>query len=67
MKTKGALRLGVLSLFCAGVLMAPGSAFAYRACTETYAGDCLAGTHCDFYDDETDQWYGSITVEYQCP
>lgn len=63
---KKIFRIVLMIAFVCGAAMAPSSVFAYGACTDTYAGGCHVGTHCDYYDDETDEWTGSVTVEYQC-
>jgi hypothetical protein len=42
------------------------SANAYYVCTETYVGECHNTTSCDYYDNDTGRYTGSINVHYHC-
>lgn len=60
-------RWAAILALCCSAAAAPQVALAEMACTDTYTEDgCHAGTHCDHYDDETGEWIGSVTIEYQC-
>lgn len=60
------IRVFLVVVFALSLFLVNPVAFAYKACSDTYANGCHVGTHCDFYDDETDEWIGSMTIEYQC-
>jgi len=60
------IRCFLIVVFAFTLLAVQPIAWAYKACTDSYAGGCHIGTHCDYYDDVTDEWIGSVTIEYQC-
>jgi hypothetical protein len=42
-------------------------ASAYAVCVNTYMGDCLSSSGCDYFDDDTNAFRGGVRVHYHCP
>lgn len=60
-------KLLLASIVLAFAIVSPSRVQAFAICIDTYIGDCLSGSGCDYYDDVTGRFQGGVRVHYQCP